>query len=149
MDERDPGLPANDDPTAPYMERLEEETMRRAWGRRNPEERRRIVLAALMFGRQYDERARTLGPSPDEGEIQRLLMSLMSAVIQEFAQYEGLDEEAAGNLLGEVRTRDFILEFDEVLAAAEDSDRPLDSVLREAVDARGDRAIWSDHWSSG
>ena len=124
MDERDPGLFANANPTAPYLERLEEETMRHAWGQRSSEERRRIVLAALIFGRQYEERARTLGPSPDEGEVQRLLMGLMSAVLQEFAEHEGLDQGEAGNLLGEVPTRDLILEFDEVLAAAEDSTRP-------------------------
>lgn len=123
--------------------------MRLAWGERSPEERRRIVLAALIFGRQFEERARTLGPSPDEMEVQRLLMGLMSAVIREFARREGLDEEEAGNLLGEVRTRDLILEFDEALVAAQSSNRPLDSVLREAVENRRDRAVWSDHWSSG
>jgi hypothetical protein len=147
MDEGGSGPSA--DPAAPYLERLEEETMRLAWGERSPEERRRIVLAALIFGHQFEERARTLGPSPDEMEVQRLLMGLMSAVIREFARREGLDEEEAGKLLGEVRTRDLILEFDEALAAAQSSNRSLDSALREAVENRRDMAVWSDHWSSG
>ena len=123
--------------------------MRLAWGDRPPEERRRIVLAALIFGEQFRERSRTLGPSPDESEVQRLLMGLMSAVIREFAAREGLDENEATYLLGDVRTRDLILEFDEVVSSAEDSNRPLDAVFRETVEARQNRAVWSDHWSSG
>jgi hypothetical protein len=131
------------------MARLDEGTMRLAWGDRTPEERRRIVLAALIFGEQFRERSRTLGPSPGESEVQRLLMGLMSAVIREFAAREGLDENEATHLLGDVRTRDLILEFDEVIASAEDSNRSLDAVFRETVEGRQERAVWSDHWSSG
>ena len=87
--------------------------MTRAWGPdKTPEDRRRIVAAALIFGRQFDERMSENPPeSTDEKDFQRFLMALMTAVIQEFAEREGMDPASAGSFLSDVNTRDYVLEF--------------------------------------
>jgi hypothetical protein len=139
-------LSESDAPLA-YLGELREETMRRAWGDIRPEDRRRIVTAATIFGRQFEEQsATTSGEDP-----QRLLMSLMNAVVREFAKHENLPEDEAANFLSEVPTRDYILEFDEVLETHKNggSGKTLDELLDEAVESRREKAIWSGHWSSG
>jgi hypothetical protein len=42
-------------------------------------------------------------------------MGLMNDVVEEFARREGLDGDEAAEFLGEVGTRDHVLEFDEVI----------------------------------
>ena len=123
-----------------------------AWGPdKTPEDRRRIVLAATIFGRQFEERMREHPPkSIEEKDLQRFLMGLMNAVISEFAEREGLDSTAASTFLGEVSTRDYVLEFNEVLEEFADSpEKSLDDHLKAMIENREDRATWARHWSSG
>lgn len=136
-----------EDPDLAYLAELREETMRRAWGLRSPEERRRIAAAARIFGRQFREQASSHPDLTDEREPRRLLMAVIDASIKEFAAQERLDEEAAADFLGDLGTRDLILEFDEVLEAYEnqDSGKTLDDLLLEAVESRPDRARRADH----
>lgn len=133
-----------------YLGELEEDTMRRAWGERSADDRRRIVLAAILFGRQLEERL-TEGLPSGELERQRFLMSLMNAVIAEFAGLESVGRDEATAFLSDVGNRDHVLEFDEVLEAygTDDSGRTLDGLLQEAVNGRVEKARWADHWSSG
>ena len=133
-----------------YLNQLREETMSRAWGV-SPEDRRRIVVAATIFGSQLEERLAQRSPEVGEEELQRFLMALMDGVVEEFAEHEGMDKSEAVSFLSEVSTRDYVLEFNEVLDAyAEDgSGRTLDAFLQEAVDNRREKAIWARHWSSG
>jgi hypothetical protein len=140
------------DPALACLQELAEATMTRAWGPdKTPEDRRRIVAAALIFGRQFDERMSENPPeSTDEKDFQRFLMALMTAVIQEFAEREGMDPASAGSFLSDVNTRDYVLEFNEVLEeSAEDPEKPLDEHFKAAIEDRQDRAIWSRHFSSG
>jgi hypothetical protein len=140
------------DPALAYLEMLDGETMSLAWGAgKTPEDRRRIVFAATIFGRQFEERMRESPPeSLEERDFQRFLMSMMSAVISEFAEHEGTDQASASAFLGEVSTRDYVLEFNEVLEEfADDPEKPLDEHLRTAVESRQERARWAQHWSSG
>lgn len=134
-----------------YLSELEEETMRRAWGDRTAEERRRIVTAAVIFGHQLDERLQQSPTPPGPEDAQRFLMSLMNAVVEEFAEREGMDRDGAASFLGDVTNRDHILEFNEVLEVYEagDPDKSLDALLRDAIEDRRDKAIWSGHFSSG
>ena len=121
------------------MGELEEETMLRAWGEEaTAEDRRRIVLAAIVFGRQFEERAAERPPETDENGARRFLMDLMNRVVREFARLEGMGAGEAAEFLGEVGTRDHVLEFDEVLEAyeGEETGRTLDELLREAVESR-------------
>ncbi len=140
------------DPALAYLEELDDATMTLAWGPdRTSEDRRRIVLAATIFGRQFEER---MGESPpeslDERESQRFLMGLMNAVISEFAEREGLDPASAAAFLGDVGTRDYVLELNEVLEDyAANPEKPLNEHLRAAVESRQEKARWSRHWSSG
>ncbi len=123
-----------------------------AWGPdKTPEDRRRIVLAATIFGRQFEERMREHPPkSIEEKDLQRFLMGLMNAVISEFAEREGLDSTAASTFLGEVSTRDYVLEFNEVLEEfADNPEKSLDDHLKAMIENREDRATWARHWSSG
>ena len=135
-----------------YLGMLDEETMNLAWGPdRSPEDRRRIVDAAVTFGRMFDKRMVESPPaSLEEKEFQRFLMGLMNAVIAEFATQEGLSEAESGEFLGDIRNRDHVLEFNEVLEAfAQDPDTPLNEHLKAAVEGRQDKAIWSRHFRSG
>lgn len=135
-----------------YLGELDDETMSLAWGPdRTLEDRRRIVLAATIFGRQFEERMRERPPkSLEERDFQRFLMGLMNAVISEFAELEGLDPASSSAFLGEVSIRDYVLEFNEVLEEfADNPEKPLTEHLKTAVENRQDRAIWSDHFSSG
>ena len=114
--------------------------MVRAWGgEASAEDRRRIVVAAILFGRLFEERVadRPVG----EGEARRLLMDLMNRVVGEFARHEGMGTNEAAAFLGEVGTRDRALEFSEVLDAHEGGGRSLDGLLREAVELRRERAF--------
>lgn len=134
-----------------HLEDLAEDTMRHAWGEgTSAEDRRRMVLAAIVFGRQFEERAEKDLPV-EEQDRQRFLMSLMNAVIGEFAVLEGMSRDAATAFLSDVTIRDYVLEFDEVLDAyrADDTGRNLDELFREAIDGRPRKARWADHWSSG
>jgi hypothetical protein len=128
-----------------YLAELREETMLRAWGEDvSAEDRRRIVLAATIFGRQFDERVAERPAGSDEAELRRFLMGLMNGVVEEFARREGLDRDEAAEFLGEVGTRDHVLEFNEVLDAYEEEEetgRTLDELLREAVESRREKAI--------
>ncbi len=131
-----------DEATAAYMNELQEETMRRAWGdEASPEDRRRIVSAAIIFGRQFEERVSERPVGTGEAEARRLLMDLMNRVVREFAAQEGMETGEAAEFLGEVGTRDRVLEFSEVLDEHSLSGRPLDELLREAVDGRRERAF--------
>ncbi|HET7478717.1 MAG TPA: hypothetical protein VFJ72_04275 [Rubrobacteraceae bacterium] len=134
-----------------YLSQLDEETMRRAWGERTPEDRRRIITAAMIFGRQLDARLAQTTASPALEDTQRFLMSLMNAVVDEFAEREEIDRNEAASFLGDVTNRDHILEFNEVIEDYEtgDSNKSLDALLREAIRDRREKAIWSGHWSSG
>lgn len=134
-----------------YLSELEEGTMRRAWGDRTAEERRRIVLAAVIFGRQLEESLEQSPAPPGPEDAQRFLMSLMNAVVDEFAEREGMDRDGAASFLSDVTNRDHILEFNEVLETYEagDSGSSLDELLRQAIEDRREKAIWSGHWSSG
>jgi hypothetical protein len=128
------------------LHELREETMRLAWGEdASAEYRRRIVVAAMIFGRQFEERVTGRSAEPVEDELQRLLMDLMNSVVAEFARCEGLDENEAAGFLSEVGTRDNVLEFDEVLDAyaGGESGRTLDKLLQDAVKGRKERAIRS------
>ncbi len=140
------------DPAQTYLNQLREETMSRAWGKDvSPEDRRRIVVAAMIFGRQLEERLAQRSSEVGEEELQRFLMALMDGVVEEFAGREGMDKSEAANFLGEVSTRDYVLEFNEVLDAYTEDDpgRTLDEILRETVECRREKAIWARHWSSG
>ena len=55
---------------------------------------------------------------------------------------EGLDGDEAAEFVGEVGTRDHVLEFDEVIDAyeGEETGRTLDELLREAVESRREKA---------
>ncbi len=131
-----------EDPDLARLAELREETMRRAWGPRSPEDRRRIAAAARIFGRQFREQAFSQPAVTDEQGSQRLLMAVISASIKEFAEQERLDEEAAAAFLGDLGTRDLVLEFDEVLEAyeAQGTSRTLDELLLQAVESRPDKA---------
>ena len=88
--------------------------------------------------------------SLDERESQRFLMCLMNAVISEFAEREGLDPASAAAFLGDVGTRDYVLELNEALEEyAANPEKPLNEHLRGAVESRQEKARWSRHWSSG
>jgi hypothetical protein len=131
------------DPTAGYLAVLSEETMLLAWGEdASAEDRRRIVLAATIFGRQFDERVAELPSRSGEAELRRFLLGLMNGVVEEFARREGLDRDEAAGFLGEVGTRDQVLEFNEVLDAyeGEETGRTLDGLLRKAVESRRQKA---------
>lgn len=135
-----------------YLGMLDEETMRLAWGTdRSPEDRRRIVDAAVIFGRMFDERMVEAPPtSLEEKDFQRFLMGLMNAVIAEFAAREGTSEAEAGAFLGEIRNRDHVLELNEVLETfAQNPDTPLNEHLKTAVEGRQDKAVWARHFRSG
>lgn len=134
-----------------YLSELGEDTLRRAWGEdKTSEYRRRVVSAAIIFGRQLDTRMSENPPKMDEAGLQRFLMALMNSAILEFARSEGLDEGTATEFLGDVETRDYVLEFNEVLEEYYGStDRALEDILDEAVKNRQEKAIWADHWSSG
>src|SRR3712207_5344348 len=135
-----------------YLNQLREETMGRAWGEGvSPEDRRRIVVAATIFGSQLEERLAQRSPEAGGEELQRFLVALMDGVVEEFAEREGMDKSEAVTFLSEVSTRDYVFEFNEVLEAyaEDDSGRTLDEILREAVDSRREKAIWARHWSSG
>jgi hypothetical protein len=135
-----------------YLNQLREETMSRAWGEDvSPEDRRRIVVAATIFARQVEERLAQRSQEAGAEELQRFLMALMDGVVEEFAEREGMDKSEAVTFLSEVSTRDYVLEFNEVLDvyAEDDSGRTLDEILQEAVDSRREKAIWARHWSSG
>ncbi len=140
------------DPALACLQRLDEETMTRAWGPdKTFEDRRRIITAALIFGRQFDERMSENPPEiAEEKNFQRFLMALMNAVIHEFAEREGMDPASAGAFLSDVNMRDYILEFNEVLEESiEDPEKPLNEHFKAAIEDRQDRAIWSRHFSSG
>ncbi len=127
-----------------YLAQLQEKTMLLAWGEdASSEDRRRIVLAALIFGRQFDERVAERPAGSDDAELRRFLMGLMNGVVEEFARREGLGRNEAAEFLGEVSTRDHVLEFNEVLDAYEDKEtgRTLDELLWEAVESRIEKAI--------
>ncbi len=141
-----------EDPARAHLRRLDEETMNRAWGSDQTfEDRRRIVAAALVFNRKFEERVAENPPeSLDDAHFQRFLMDLMNAAIAEFAEAESLDPAAAAAFLGDVRTRDLIFEFSDVLdRSAEEPATPLNEHLRAAVEDRQHKAIWSRHWSGG
>ncbi len=128
-----------------YLAELREETMLLAWGEdASTEDRRRTVLAALIFGRQFDERVAERPAGSNEDDLRRFLMGLMNGVVEEFARREGMDRDEAAEFLGEVGTRDHVLEFNEVLDAYEEEEetgRTLDELLREAVESRREKAI--------
>lgn len=130
------------DAAVDHLDQLSEETMRRAWGEEaSREDRRRIVSAAIIFGRQFDASPADPSPGLDEGAARRLLMDLMNRVVREFAAAEGMGTDEAAEFLGEVGTRDRVLEFSEVLDEHAGTGRPLDDLLREAVDLRRERAF--------
>ena len=134
--------PGAEDRAVVYLGQLGEETMRAAWGEETPAgDRRRIVTAAIIFGRQFEERAAD-APAGEDG-ARRLLMDLMNAVIREFAAREDMTADEAAGFLGEVGVRDRVLEFSEVLDEYEASGRPLDDLLGEAVKDRRDKAFRS------
>ena len=140
-----------EDPVLTCLEELDDATMTLAWGPdMTSEDRRRIVLAATIFGRQFEERMNEHPPeTPDEKESQRFLMGLMNAVISEFAEREGLDSASAAAFLGNIGTRDYVLELNEVLEEyAADPEKPLNEHLRAAVESREEKARWSRHWSN-
>ena len=151
--EQDPPEPGNQEIVTPLsiLSALDEETLRRAWGEKSPEERRRIVAAAIIFGEQFEKRVEEHPPGPGENGARRFLMALMGDVIQEFADRENMGRDEATSFLSDVGARDYVLEFNEVLEAraAEDSGRTLDEVFREAIDSRREKAVWSGHFSSG
>ena len=152
MGEADAGRKREADPAPAYLGELNEETMSLAWGPdKTPEDRRRIVLAATIFGRQFEERMRERPPENlEEREFQRFLMGLMNAVISEFAGREGMDQTSAAAFLGDTSIRDYVLELNEVLETfAEEPEKPLDEHLKSAVERREQHARWADHWSSG
>lgn len=124
--------------------------MNLAWGERSPEDRRRIVSAAMIFGQQLEDRLAAPPDTSDEQGVQRLLMSVMNAAVQEFAGTEGMSRDEAAGFLGNVGTRDCVLEFNEVLETyEEDSGTSLDELLTEAVESRSEKTVWARHVSSG
>lgn len=140
------------DPALACLAQLDEKTMTLAWGpNKTSEDRRRIVVAATIFGRQFEERMKECPPeSLEEKEFQSFLMSLLNAVISEFAEREDLDLTAATEFLGDIGTRDMVLEFNEVLEHfAAEPEKSLDEHLQTAVQSRRERAIRSRHQSSG
>ncbi len=108
------------------------------------------MLAALLFGDEFERRTRDGLPADEPGE-RRLLMDIMSAVVERFADLEKLDREEAAAFLGDLTNRDHILELDEVIETFEQEggQRSLDEVLREVVERRKERRAWARHWSSG
>lgn len=133
-----------------HLRELREETMAAAWGSRSTsEERRRIVQAAVIFGRKLEERLNERSEELHPDEAQRFLMSLINDVVAEFASQEEMDRESATSFLSDVNTRDLVLEFNEVLEAREQTALSLDEQLRRVVNDRQERAIWSDHFRSG
>ncbi|WP_119065829.1 hypothetical protein [Rubrobacter indicoceani] len=135
-----------------YVVLLSEETMRRAWKDVPHNDRRRIALGAVLFGAKLDETLAEEDPKlVYEQDVQRFLMRLMNGVIQDFADAENLSTQEAGAFLGDVDNRDRIFEFNEVIDAFEagETDVSLDELLLAAVRDRRDRALWSDHWTSG
>ena len=152
MGREDPGENQEADPALAYLEELDEETMNLAWGPdKTSEDRRRFVLAATIFGRQFEERMRERPPENlEEREFQRFLMALMNAVISEFAEREGMDQASAAAFLGDLNTRDYVLELNEVLEEfANEPEKSLNDQLKAAVENRQAHARWADHWSSG
>ncbi len=148
----DPREERAQDPALAYLKELDDAIMTLAWGPdKSFEDRRRIILAATIFGRQFEERMSKSPPeSLDERESQRFLMGLMNAVISEFAEREGLDPASAAAILGDVGTRDYVLELNEALEEyAANPEKPLNEHLRAAVESRQEKARWSRHWSSG
>jgi len=116
--------------------------MVRAWGEEaSAEDRRRISLAAVVFSRQFEERQGERPAPADEEGARRFLMNLMNRVVREFARLEGVSVGEAAEFIGEVGTRDRVLEFSEVLDAHEEGGGTLDGLLREAVDLRRERAF--------
>jgi hypothetical protein len=150
---RPPGPPEWDrDAVLRYLAELREETKLLAWGEDvSAEDRRRIVLAATIFGRQFDECAAERPSGSNEDELRRFLMGLMNGVVEEFSRREGLDKDEATGFLGEVVTRDHVLEFNEVLDAYTGGEfgLTLDELLREAVEGRGERALRSKRGDPG
>lgn len=134
-----------------YLSELGEDTLRRAWGEdKTSEYRRRVISAAIIFGRQLDARMSENPPKMDEAGLQRFLMALMNSAILEFARSENLDEGTAAEFLGDLETRDYVLEFNEILEEYQAGPgQALDALLVEAVENRQEKAIWADHWSSG
>lgn len=133
-----------------YLRLLNEDTMVAAWGaHREPGERRRIAQAAVILGRKLEEKLAQRQDELRPDEAQRFLMALINATVTEFASQENLDSDAATEFLSDVGTRDLVLEFNEALEASEETGLALDDQLRRIVEDREDRAIWSDHWSSG
>lgn len=136
-----------------YLEKLDEETMRLAWSEIPEEDRAKLATAAVIFGRQFQRRVPEGSEPTRENEFQRLLMSLMNDVIEELSRVEGMSKEEATSFLSDVGVRDKVLEMDEVIEAhensGEDPGKSLDALLREAIEGRQEKAIWSDHWSSG
>lgn len=152
MISEEPGGGRETNPALAYLAQLDEATMTLAWGSdKTPEDRRHIVVAATIFGRQFDERMKECPPeSLEEKELQSFLMSLLNAVISEFAEREGLELTAATEFLGDIGTRDMVLEFNEVLENfAAEPEKPLDEHLQTAVQSRREKALESRHQSSG
>ena len=152
MGDEEPRKRHETDPAVAYLERLDKETMTLAWGPgKSPQDQRRIILAATVFSRKFEERMCDRPPeSLEENKLQHFLMSLMNDVISEFAEREGLDAEEAVAFLGDVTTRDHVLEFNEVLEEyADNPQKSLDQHLKTAVENRPEKAAWSQHWSSG
>lgn len=148
----DPREEHAEDPILACLEELDDATMTLAWGPdKTSEDRRRIVLAATIFGWQFEKRMNEHPPeTTDDKESQRFLMGLMNAVISEFAEHEGLDPASAAAFLGDVGTRDYVLELNEVLEEyAADPEKSLNEHLHAAVESRQEKARWSRHWSSG
>ena len=139
-------------PALTYLERLDKETMTLAWGPdKSLQDHRRIILTATVFSRKFQERMCDRPPeSLEENKLQHFLMSLMNDVISECAEHEGLDAEEGHGLIGDVTTRDHVLEFNEVLEEyADNPQKSLDEHLKTAVENRPEKAAWSWHWSSG
>lgn len=110
MTSSDPGAEDREQALA-YLEELQEETMRLAWGEdASANDRRRIVVAAMIFERQFEERVTRRSADLGEDELRRLLVDLMSGFVAEFARLEGLDENEATKFLSEVGTRDHVLD---------------------------------------
>ncbi len=150
MNHEGPAQEPAKDPALAHLGGIQEETQLEAWGKRGFDERRKIVVAAMIFGEQFDEQLSKESPAADQKEAQRMLMAVINASINEFARRENLEKEEAAEFLGELGTRDLVLEFNEVLEAREmKPEKTLDELLKEAVDSRLDKARWADHWSSG
>lgn len=135
-----------------YLSMLSEETMERAWKGLSGDDRRRVCVAAILFGRKLDETLSKGDPKlVYEQDVQRLLMRLMNEVIADFSEAEDISTDEAGAFLSDVANRDRIFEFNEVIDAFEsgETDESLDGLLSEAVKNRRERALWADHWTSG